>query len=268
MSNTQAPVAGIAAFLEFAATPEAPGEWKRRPIVVLLQLPGASHIGAAPYPMQGPGDNDQRPLERMVNVLTCAPFFVVSRSLLRHCHLPQARLAGRMLGLVGAVAGCYHASSGPARLLLRKADYWLIALASTTLQRAVSCTLAQPAAAVVAGAGGQLAGKVLAAELVWPRVLQAVSLAATPFQPSAASTLNLAVVEGRCAWLAWHNPELHRPLALHLLLSVSAAASFQLDGLPCLVRACPYLHAAWHTLAAAGLLTTVPFLAHMERQVA
>ena len=50
---------------------------------------------------------------------------------------------------------------------------------------------------------------------------------------------------------------------LHAAIGGAAAASFALDDSPALSWF-PYTHAAWHCLAAAGIVTTVPFILQVD----
>lgn len=81
-------------------------------------------------------DCDYNRLERWVNVVTSLPYALVGAYML-------PRLKGRCMKgyavsqiAVGAAAGMYHASSGPARVWMRRMDYWVIALGSVVMTRA------------------------------------------------------------------------------------------------------------------------------------
>lgn len=85
---------------------------------------------------------------------------------------PQGKRFGSSMVSVGMAATAYHAASGDLRCALRKLDYWTIAVASTRMVRALF-----PAASLKL------------------RALNAASWALMPFQPTAVSTVNIAVAE-------------------------------------------------------------------------
>lgn len=59
--------------------------------------------------------------------------------------------------------------------------------------------------------------------------------------------------------------ELFTQWALHAALSLSAVTCFSLEGTTHVAHLPPVLHAAWHALAAGGMVTTAPFLVHLEQ---
>lgn len=63
---------------------------------------------------------------------------------------PRTLGFGRALSRVGCVAAAYHASSGRARVALRKADYWSIAAASTSLRASAVTRVPRGVAAALA----------------------------------------------------------------------------------------------------------------------
>ena len=79
------------------------------------------------------------------------------------------RSYARAMQVVGAVATVYHASSGPVRPYLRKADYYSIALSAAMLRRL-------------------LVGRL-------PRAASAAMLAVLPVKPTFVTVGNLAAVE-------------------------------------------------------------------------
>jgi predicted membrane channel-forming protein YqfA (hemolysin III family) len=88
---------------------------------------------------------------------------------------PEGKRFGSSMVTVGMAATAYHAARGDLRRALRKLDYWTIAAASSQMVRALF-----PAASP------QL------------RALGAASWALMPFQPTAVSSINIAVAEVSC----------------------------------------------------------------------
>jgi len=191
---------------------------------------------------KGAGSNDRSLGERLLNVATCLPFFLVSNKFTRHARNPATRYFGSVFAVVGAVAGIYHASFGPARLLLRKFDYWGIAYSSLVLRRAVCGRLPAPAAAAAS--------------------------ALLLFKPCAVSVTNFTAVELRCAVAALRSGSraLLAEWLRHATVGAAATTCFFLEESPLMQGAVmrPVQHAMWHCLAAAGIYTTGSFVATHE----
>ncbi|GAX83487.1 hypothetical protein CEUSTIGMA_g10912.t1 [Chlamydomonas eustigma] len=188
---------------------------------------------------KGPGSNDRNRMERVLNVLTCIPFFLAGRCFRRTAHIQGFGLA--IMG-VGIVASLYHSSSGRLRPLLRKADYWSIASSAMLLRAEVVGGLPIPAT-------------VLMATLI-------------PVKPTLVTAMNFLSVEMHCAAMAtsslWAGGSLHYQWLLHVLTALSAAASFGLEDSFSGTVMEPIAHGLWHCLAAAGIVTTVPMLKHIH----
>ncbi|KAK9819288.1 hypothetical protein WJX74_001277 [Apatococcus lobatus] len=176
---------------------------------------------------QGPGCNDKSLRERVVNVVTALPFLALSRSELSQDTSQERKMYGLSMLAVGMAATAYHCSSGPVRKAFRRADYWSISLASNQLARA-----AHP-------------GKM-------PLSLTALSLAATPFQPTAVTTVNMAAAEIGLARKAKQQPGVRKAYRHHVLAGATGLACFGLEDIA-IQHDFHFVHSMWHCLAFYGL---------------
>jgi hypothetical protein len=219
-----------------------------------------SHRAARQARPHGPGCNDATPLERLVNVLTSAPFFFVGAAVLRSRKAPAARRFGRSFLAVGAVAAAYHACprDTPLRQLLRKADYYAIAWSSCCLREAVG--------------------------LKAPPALALLGCTVTPLKPTLVTGANLVAIEARyaCAALragapahvraAWRRHLMTAGLGLGCFLGEDAVVAagglgraFPGGGrLAARLGGFNALHGAWHCLSAAALALSNALLGHVE----
>eukprot|EP00955_Chlamydomonas_euryale_P068429 360121-Chlamydomonas_euryale.AAC.7 len=181
---------------------------------------------------------------------------------------------GRALNIVGVVAAVYHSSSGHARRLLRKVDYYSIAYSSAVLR-------------------SEAIGRV-------PRMASRIMLLGTAFKPTLVTGVNFVAVEVSSA----RSPSLLRALrsvseaherkrkhlvavycirnypqiklattalrsgsraALHAWLrhagiSLSAITVFKAESARGFHPAMELCHALWHCLAAGAMLSVAPVL--------
>ncbi|KAK9789928.1 hypothetical protein WJX73_007486 [Symbiochloris irregularis] len=144
---------------------------------------------------KGPGTNDRHIAERILNVATSMPFVLLGVKTLRKDRHASTnhQLLGLSLVSVGVAATSYHAASGSLRRTLRKLDYWSISLCSTLLARALS-----PQSAF-AGA------------------VQMASLAMIPFQPTAVTAANTALMEMKFARSSQRHPALRQAWRQHVM---------------------------------------------------
>jgi hypothetical protein len=84
---------------------------------------------------QGEAHGDATLGERAANVLTSLPFLALGWHMHRQRLTPEGRHHAVSMAAVGVAATLYHASSGAARRLARKADYWTIAYTSSAMVR-------------------------------------------------------------------------------------------------------------------------------------
>jgi len=183
---------------------------------------------AGPRPCMG----DLSLTETLVNLLTCAPYFGMARS------VPVAK------GVVGAVwnrvfsvsckftgfcALLYHLSKGKIRHFFRRLDYTSVALS------AVSLTLAR------------------SAEGRRPVFLCAVSAALAPFQPLLVAGAHVLGTEFSFLRRALKDPNLRDRHFVHTCAGVTAFGAFYGDDW---FPQVPYLHAIWHVLSAYATSTT------------
>jgi len=189
--------------------------------------------------LSGPGSNDRNRLERVLNILTCVPFFIVGWHFRRTAHIKGF---GRAIMAVGVVASLYHSSSGRLRLIFRKADYWSIASSAMLLR-----------AEVIGGL---------------PTTATVVMAALIPVKPTLVTALNFLAVEVQCANMVtlslWAGEGLHYHWLLHVVTALSAAASFGLEDIFSGTMMEPIAHGMWHCLAAAGIVTTAPMLTYLH----
>jgi hypothetical protein len=137
------------------------------------------------------------------------------------------------------IAALYHATTGAARRVFRKLDYYSIAYTSSVLRAATG--LRAP----------------------WPMAAAAALL--TPLKPTLVTGANLAAVEARYLASALARPSLRGVFGAHMGVAIAGISCFALEdvlvlelGLP------PVFHSLWHTLSALALGLIGPLLAHLE----
>jgi hypothetical protein len=205
----------------------------------LRAIPAA--LGAALQP-QGATDNDDTWPQRCLNVATSLPFVAVGARMVGAHRSAEGKLYGASIAAVGVSASLYHASSGAARPLARKLDYWTIAASSAALLRAL-----------------------------WPdsggaRAAARAGLAAVPFRPFLVSTANSAAMQVEFVRQAAAHPEVRPAARRHLACALGGLAVFAVEDALIDHPLGQYAHAAWHLLALAGTATTSDLVQHKEAQ--
>ncbi|CAI5502311.1 unnamed protein product [Closterium sp. Naga37s-1] len=176
---------------------------------------------------------DQRPVEKALNIISCAPFFLVALNTPRASECPKARLYSQSVMGIGAAAMAYHASSGPiSRPILHWLDCTMIALSTLCFSRAVLPEDEHSAA------------------------LLAVSTAMVPVRPSLVMGLHWSLLEANFWRRSRGDPSLARAHSLHAATAVTAGAAMLADKT---VAHHPAVHALWHVVAA-GVLHTANVL--------
>ncbi|XP_002971740.2 uncharacterized protein LOC9640266 isoform X2 [Selaginella moellendorffii] len=164
-------------------------------------------------------------LETIANVVTSLPFIFVGLQAPRKKTVSKF-YADSLIG-VGVASSLYHASRGKSRQLLRRGDYTMIATSALCLSRAL-----------------------LQSEN-W-KGLFVCSAALAPFQPFLVTILHTGLTEATFARRVQTQPLLKPAHNLHTISSLAGATLFLADGL---YPRTPYLHAAWHLVAAVSVLT-------------
>eukprot|EP00891_Asterochloris_glomerata_P002785 jgi/Astpho2/2785/Aster-x1097 len=195
---------------------------------------------------QGPGCNDVTGFERCINIATSLPFVAIGLQGARRRTTAEGRRAGISVMVVGLAATLYHSTSGNLRRWCRKADYWTISVASAQMVKASHPLPSQK----------------------WTRRLSRASLMAMPFQPTAVTSLNAALIQ--VPPMVYHAVTFELPavrgpkaeflrsgkaspavLKAHRQSAASLAAglaAFQLED-AALARDFHLVHALWHTLS-------------------
>ncbi|KAL8150771.1 hypothetical protein V2J09_020579 [Rumex salicifolius] len=133
--------------------------------------------------------------------------------------------ANSLIG-VGVASSLYHSSRGRIRKYLRWVDYTMIAATTVCLSRAIRREN--------------------------PKLLMAASALCLPFQPLMVSVVHTGMMEVAFAKRAVENPKLRSAHTMHKLSSLLGVALFVADDV---FGETPYIHAAWHLAAAAGVST-------------
>ncbi|GJP38219.1 hypothetical protein CLOM_g22686 [Closterium sp. NIES-68] len=176
---------------------------------------------------------DQRPVEKALNIISCAPFFLVGLNTPRAKECPKARLYSQSVMGIGAAAMAYHASSGPvSRPILHWLDCTMIAISTLCFSRAALPADQHSAA------------------------LMAVSTAMVPVRPSLVMGVHWGLLEASFWRRSRREPSLARAHSLHVATAVTAGAAMLADKT---VAHHPALHALWHVVAA-GVLHTANVL--------
>ena len=205
---------------------------------VLCRLPKlATSVGNMMQP-KGTCGGDRNLRERVINVCTSLPFFVVGGLMMRKFQTKEGREYASSMIAVGAAATLYHASSGKMRKILRKADYWTISVSSTAMMRAV-CPKQ-------------------------PRWIQIASIAAIPFKPFMLSTAYTLAMQAEFARQALMYKNIRTHFCRHTVAATAGIVAFALDDIFA-EMGFEHSHAAWHCLAAAGVASTGALVEHKER---
>eukprot|EP00884_Botryococcus_braunii_P020653 jgi/Botrbrau1/7271/Bobra.0318s0009.1 len=186
---------------------------------------------------EGPGTCDHSAVERAANLITTIPYFVMGLQTMRERKTSEAKCWGASLIAVGAGATLFHASTGKLRHWGRKLDYWVIAISTALLQRAVF------------PAGNAQ--------------LTALSLAVTPVQPFFVSATNIGAVEYEYCKRASQDAKMKKAFQIHALASGIGGACFFLEDL---YPKIPYIHSVWHCMSVVSIATLSKLLEDTERR--
>lgn len=189
--------------------------------------------------LQGPGVSDQNLAERVLNLVTTAPYAILAARHAAAARTPERRVYAASLAAVTACATAFHATSGRAKELSRKADVWAIAGAAAALSRVLHPKADE-------------------------RRLTHVALALTPLQPFAVIGAHAAVAEVEFARGAIHEPDLRAPWRAHVLASALGLTAWCLEDVD---PSLPFMHCAWHVLSAVGMGATEPLVARAEERL-
>jgi hypothetical protein len=139
----------------------------------------------------------------------------------------------------GVIAAVYHASSGGARLVMRKLDYWSIALTSSVLRKATGLGV--------------------------PPLVNAAAALLTPLKPTLVTGANLAIIEARYLKTAMEHAHLRPSFGAHIGVAATGLGFFMLEDVLVLgMGAPPVVHSLWHLLSTVSLSLVGPLLTHCE----
>lgn len=187
---------------------------------------------------QGEGNNDATLSERVFNVVTSVPFVLVGLHSLRSPGAARRRFGASFIG-TGVIAALYHATSGGARKVLRKLDYYSIAFTSGVLRSATGAHV--------------------------PMAINALAALVTPLKPTLVTAANLAIIEARYLTSALKHAHLRQIFGVHLGMAATGVGCFLLEDLLVMeMGAPPVFHSLWHTLSALSLGLIGPLLSHCE----
>lgn len=206
------------------------------------QLRGlALRVGDMTQPSgEAPGDASWG--ERTANVLTSLPFLALGWHMHRQRLTPEGRQHALSLMAVGAAATLYHATSGRARRIARKVDYWTIAVSSAAMVKSVY------------------------ADSPGVRRAANLSLLAVPFRPFLVSTAGALLVQAEFVRQAVTHKAVRGDLKRHYAAAALGVGAFFAEDLVMYSGWGGYVHSAWHCLACYGTATLGALLAHKERQ--
>ena len=225
---------------EDAIGQEASSSGSNLGLTMSVHLPRlAKSVGSMMQP-QGDTCNDDGIDQRIFNLLTSAPFFVLGAHMLRKYETPEAREYGYSMLAVGAAATLYHATSGRLRRLCRKLDYWTIAASSTSMSKAIF------------------------QQKPWLHRSLNLSLLAIPFKPFVISTAHTLVMQGEFARQAIRDPSMRPHFARHSVAAAASGLAFAVEDILA-EKGFGHVHGLWHLLAAAGVATTGALVEHKEK---
>ncbi|KAI8473911.1 MAG: hypothetical protein J3K34DRAFT_518620 [Monoraphidium minutum] len=205
----------------------------------LVQYGGVLSAVASVMSPQGPGVCDHCRRERGANLLTSLPYAWIGVHGLRRRTTHRGRAWGASLLGVAGGSLAFHASSGRWRSLGRKADYWVIAVSSSMLTRALY--------------PGQ------------PASVTAASLLATPFRPFAVTTLHTTAMELAFLRRALADASLRPAQRAHSGAALLGMGIFFFEDARPHV---PFIHAAWHLCSASATAAVHALLADTEARLA
>lgn len=189
---------------------------------------------------QGDTFNDHCVDQRVVNILTCAPFFAVGAHMLRRHKTPEGRNYAYSMLAVGGAATAYHISSGMPRRVFRKLDYYSIAVSSVFMMKA------------------------LWPQKTWLKHGLRFTTLAIPFKPFVVSTAHTLAMQAEFARQAAKHKSIRPHFKLHTAAAAASAVAFALEDV-LLERGFGHVHGIWHCLAAFGVATTGALVEHKEQ---
>jgi hypothetical protein len=188
---------------------------------------------------QGVTHNDNTMTQRTMNIVTSLPLLAIGfRMLHRHRSAEGQQFALSMMA-VGAAATAYHASSGRSRKVLRKLDYWTIAASSSAMMKA------------------------LWADRKWAQKVFTAALCLVPFRPFHVSAAHTVLMQGEFARMAVKNENIRPHFRRHLVAASAGAVAFLGEDFFS-DRGFGHVHALWHILAAASVLSAGALIEHKE----
>lgn len=192
---------------------------------------------------QGDCPNDDSREQRILNVATSLPFFVVGMIMKRRLSSPEGKSYGNSMLMVGSAATLYHATSGPLRKLARKFDYYAIAHASGKMARAL-----WPESNVV-------------------KFTERASWLITPFKPFFVSTGYALVMQAEFLRLGTKDASLKPHLFGHGLTAAAGIFAFSMEEVLDEHIGFKHMHSLWHCLSAYGVYTVGKLIEYKEARV-
>jgi len=196
-------------------------------------------IGGMMQP-QGDTHNDNHVDQRVVNILTSLPFFAIGAHMLRRHQTSEGKQYAASMIAVGAAATAYHSTSGRTRRLMRKLDYYSIAASSSFMLKA------------------------LWPERRWVRHGLTASALVIPFKPFVLSTVHTLVMQGEFLRQAAVHKSVRPHLRRHAVATCLSGVAFAVEDM-LLEKGFGHVHAIWHCLAAAGVVTSGALIEHKEQ---
>lgn len=207
------------------------------------RLSGAcTAVGSQLRPQGNNEANDDHPAERWVNVLTSLPFLIIGAHMVPKRRTAEGRLHAWSTVAVGATAAIYHASSGKAREVTRKADYWCIAATSVAMV------------------------KTLFADRPGVRAALNASLVLVPFRPLWVTGANTLIMQAEFARQAASNSGVRPAFRAHVLSAAAGAVAFAAEE-ALVERGVRGVHSLWHLLSAVAVASMGGLLSHREQQL-
>lgn len=217
-------------------------------------------------------------------MLTSLPFVAVGAHMLARRRTPEGRQHAWSMVAVGATATVYHAASGRARDMARKADYWVIAASSIAMVRVTRARSRSPPAPDRAGAcRGHRRQRVpppapcpapaaafpqvksLFADQPRVRAVLNASYALVPFRPLWVTAANTLAMQAQFVREAAAHEGVRPALRAHLLAAGAGATAFAAEE-ALTERGVRGVHAIWHLLSCAAVTSMCGLMAHSERQ--
>ena len=157
---------------------------------------------------QGPGYCDHSSADRVANLVTCIPYCLLAARNVAQAQTRERKVYAGALSAVAVFSTAYHAlERSHKEAWARKADYWAIACAATSMGRMLfpkgDCPgfhdEEEDADNAIGGAGPSSASTSFSPPSIFPslprRGMTRVSLSLTPFQPFAVITAHSVAME-------------------------------------------------------------------------